>query len=205
MNQRLYQTHRSELVFVPSALFNSIPPVPRSVDSSLLSRRTDTAATTCFTLIALHALTHHVARTHLIFLHSLNLRPSTLLFLRPSVSAGLSFSATLFLVASLCFNVNRLWDWCGRKKIAGDAGSELFRLNPVAGSPWQRVESTDGPYYYNLLTEVELAWQRDNVVDLSCKGDVVMLSLRHWANSQRRISLVTFVSAQLGTETLMIP
>ncbi|CAM9842906.1 unnamed protein product [Ectocarpus sp. 6 AP-2014] len=41
---------------------------------------------------------------------------------------------------------------------AGDAGGELFRLNPVAGSPWQRVESADGPYYYNLLTE-ESSWE----------------------------------------------
>ncbi|CAM9147943.1 unnamed protein product [Ectocarpus fasciculatus] len=40
---------------------------------------------------------------------------------------------------------------------AGDAGGELFRLDPIAGSPWQRVESADGPYYYNLLTE-ESSW-----------------------------------------------
>ncbi|CAM9749989.1 unnamed protein product, partial [Ectocarpus sp. 8 AP-2014] len=52
---------------------------------------------------------------------------------------------------------------------AGDAGGELFRLNPVAGSPWQRVESADGPYYYNLLTE-ESSWEpppewQENPVD----------------------------------------
>eukprot|EP00903_Cladosiphon_okamuranus_P020324 g18647.t1 len=35
---------------------------------------------------------------------------------------------------------------------------ELFRLNPAAGSPWQRVESESGPYYYNPLTE-ESSWE----------------------------------------------
>ncbi|CAM9208478.1 unnamed protein product [Ectocarpus sp. 4 AP-2014] len=53
---------------------------------------------------------------------------------------------------------------------SGDAGGELFRLNPVAGSPWQRVESADGPYYYNLLTEESSwepppAWQENSVAD----------------------------------------
>ncbi|CAM9461086.1 unnamed protein product, partial [Pylaiella littoralis] len=37
------------------------------------------------------------------------------------------------------------------------ADSKLFRLNPAAGSPWQRVESEHGPYYYNILTE-ESSW-----------------------------------------------
>lgn len=39
---------------------------------------------------------------------------------------------------------------------ADSADGELFRLNPAAGSPWQRVESENGPYYYNMLTEVGL-------------------------------------------------
>ncbi len=41
-------------------------------------------------------------------------------------------------------------------KPAGAEGEngELFRLNPAAGSPWQRVESESGPYYYNLFTQV---------------------------------------------------
>lgn len=51
------------------------------------------------------------------------------------------------------------------------AHSELLRLNPDAGSHWQRVESESGPYYYNLLTEVHVIafFERDTAVGGSTK------------------------------------
>ncbi|CAM9174480.1 unnamed protein product, partial [Hapterophycus canaliculatus] len=39
-----------------------------------------------------------------------------------------------------------------------NAKGGLFRLNTVVGSPWQRVESEHGVYYYNLHTE-ESSWE----------------------------------------------
>lgn len=125
------------------------------------------ASATFFTLVALHALTHHVARTRLIFPHS-SISVPVYPFVPPPFGLLLP-RHSLFRRFALSQRELSLGS-CDRKKTAGDAGGELFRLNPVAGSPWQRVESADGPYYYNLLTEVELAWQRDNVVDSPVQG-----------------------------------